>query len=646
MKRWMITICVVMLACLTGCQALRDFTVEVDDKVIPLDVIMGFDEYSAPQISNDGETVLYRHMSSTQDNVIAENWQTGERTIVPWPNAAGIPHYYWAPDGETVLFFMDAYGDENYGLYTSSVTTGQTYVILPGGENNCYYVADNPGNKKEIFIALLNDSTDRFDLYKINYETGDSRLVMENSEDVTGYVFDNAGRLMIITTTDAQAGSHVWLKKSVDNNNTRFVKNEWEEIFTWDYEDVDTSGVIGFMPDDKRILYMDSSAGDTSTLLTYHIDTKEIAEVYNDPDYDINSTWTDLDLNEVTAVTVYSQMLEWVILDDSFQEDYDALSKEGSCFQIAGSSEDDEYWLVAYLSDVQQPDYYIYNMDTHALEFLYNADPELKDYEFAPVEPFSYTASDGLAIEGYVTFPVGIDKEDLPTVVLVHGGPWSRDTWEYNQEVQFLANRGYAVLQVNFRASTGYGKSFINAGDKEWGGSMHQDILDAVDYAIDKGWTDPERVGVYGASYGGYEALVCAAFSSDVFQCAVDAFGPSSLITLVESIPPQWAVEYQDFIRAVGDPETEEAFMKERSPLYYAEDISIPLMIAQGDNDVRVTQRESDQMVEALNDAGVPVQYLLFENTGHGFSSIETRTEFYTKMEKFFAEYLGGRTEK
>ena len=673
-KRGLLIFCVIILtACLSGCQTIKELAEEISDitefsvaeeeeeeeeealptlpvetevDLISLDVIMSSVEYTAPQISQDGTMVLYRHMSDYEDVLIAENWQTGEYTIVQWPYLLGGPHYYWAPDGETVLFFSDYYGDENYGLYTSNIYTGETATILQGGSYNCFYVANNPNNNKEIFIELFNDDTEVFDLYVINYETGNGSLIFENPGDVTGYVFNSEGNLMMLVTTDDEAGSHVLLKKNASNSNTSYVKNEWEEIFAWDYEDADTSGVLGFMQDDERILYLDSSLGDTSTLCSYNIETGEIIEIYNDPDYEISNLWTDLELEEVTAVTVYKEYLEWVVLDESFEDDYEALSAVGDVFDLAGSSAEDEYWLVAYLSDTKQPDYYVYDMETHDLTFLFNADPELEEYEFASMEPFSYTAGDGLTIEGYVTFPVGVDREDLPTVVLVHGGPWSRDIWGYNSEVQFLANRGYLVVQVNFRGSTGYGKEFMLAGDKEWGGLMHQDILDAVDYVIEQGWTDPDRVGIYGASYGGYEALISATFSSDVFACAVDAFGPSSLLTFIESIPAKWSIEYQDLIRAVGDPETEAALMEERSPLYYADDVEIPVLIMQGENDVRVPLQEAIQMVEALEEAGVDVTYLPFEDTGHGtFSTIEQVYEYYSTMEEFFAEYLGGYSE-
>ncbi len=666
-KRWGLLLLAVLLAVvLTGCQFTIDWgsgfpprywgdkeetpengdlpALPNDGDLIPLDVLMGYSEYTPPQISADGDMILYRHMTDYMDSVVAENWKTGEETVVPWPDVMGNPSFLWAPDGETVLFFVDDMGDENYGLYTANIETGATKTLLPGGDNDCYYVSDNPANDKEIYLALFNFTTELFDLYLYNYETGANSLVLQNPGDLTGYIFDNDGVLRMVTRTDGDAGSQTWLK-GPGASGTTFSESEWQRVdaLCWDYEDADTSGVFGFMQDNERILFKDSLHSNTSALCTYDLDSEVTKQVFNDPDYDVYGSWTDLELDEVTAVSVYADKIEWHVLDDSFQPDYDVLSAiDDGVFEIFGSSENDAFWLAAYMSDTSEMDFYVYDMAKKEATFLFNARPEVDELNLSPVEPISYTASDGLKIEGYATFPLGTDRENLPTVVLVHGGPWVRDTWEYNPEVQFLANRGYLVLQANYRGSSGYGKDFLLAGDKEWGRKMHQDILDMVDYAVDQGWTDPERVGVYGASYGGYEALVCAAFSSDVFQCAVDAFGPSSLLTFIKAIPPQWAVEYQDLIRSVGDPDTEAADMKARSPLYFADDIEIPLLIAQGENDVRVPQSESKQMVDALKKAGVPVTYMLFPDTGHGFNSLQARVDFYSEMEGFFAEQLGG----
>jgi dipeptidyl aminopeptidase/acylaminoacyl peptidase len=649
-RKWSgLALAVVMALLLAGCQSSLNWDSIYPDNqwgggLIPVSELMDYAEYTAPQISADGTKVLYRHMTESSDSVMIKDWETGVEMEVPWPQVNGNPSFGWAPDGETVLFFVDNNGDENYGLYTTNTRTGQSATILPGGDNNCYYVSDNPADTKTIYIQLLNEQTSRYDLYLCNYETGDMTLVLTNPGDITNYIFDYDGNLRLVATIDEQAGIHTW-EKDPNATGTTFNKTDWHALtdLAWTYEDADTSGVLSFMQDNNRVLYNDSSKSDTSALYTYDLATNTSELVYEDPDYDINGSWTDLALDKVTAVNVYADKIEWHVLDDSFQADYDALSavQEGE-FDIFDSSDEDAYWLVAYMSDTSEADYYVYDMETNEATFLYNARAEVGEMNLASVEPFSYTASDGLDIHGYVTFPVDSEKKNLPTVVLVHGGPWVRDTWEYNSEVQFLANRGYVVLQVNYRGSSGYGKSFMLAGDKEWGKKMHQDILDAVSYAVDQGWTDPDRVGIYGASYGGYEALVSAAFSSDVFQCAVDAFGPSSLLTFIKSIPPQWSVEYQDLIRSVGDPDTEAEDMKTRSPLYFADDIAIPMLIAQGENDVRVPQSESDQMVAALKEAGVPVTYLLFPNTGHGFNSMEARVQFYSSMESFFAEHLGG----
>lgn len=615
--------------------------------IIPFDDLMGFSEYVNIQVSSDGDKILYRQMGDFADDVVVEEWKTGKKTIIAWPDVYGIPSFYYAPDGKTVLFFVDDMGDENSGIYTSNIETGDTNTLFEAGTNDCIYISNNASNDQEIYIMKFNFDTSLYDLYLLNYISGDYDLIMRNNGDIIDFVFDNDGILRGVGRTDDQAGLNYWLKKDAGNDNVEFKESEWELALSWGYEDANTSGVYGFMQDDVRLMYIDTANSNTSTLNTYNVQTEQIEKVYNHPDYDIEGTWTDLEMGEVVAVAVYGQKIEWDVLDESFQDDYDELAKiEDGVFNIIGSSGQDEVWLVEYVSDVQESDYYVYDMQTQEATYLFNARESILKYDFAPVEPIEYTATDGLNIEGYATFPVGVPKEDLPTVLLVHGGPWSRDTWEFDAETQFLANRGYLVLQVNFRGSSGYGKEFILAGDKEWGGKMHQDILDAVDYAIGMGWSDPDRIGVYGASYGGYEALVCAAFSSDVFQCAVDAFGPSSLLTFIESIPPQWSTSYQDLIRSVGDPETEAEFMAERSPLYYASDIAIPLLIAQGENDIRVVQSESDQMVAALEAAGVPVEYMVFKNTGHGFSSAETRNQFYTRVEAFFAEHLGGRVEQ
>jgi dipeptidyl aminopeptidase/acylaminoacyl peptidase len=262
------------------------------------------------------------------------------------------------------------------------------------------------------------------------------------------------------------------------------------------------------------------------------------------------------------------------------------------------------------------------------------------------MEPISFVARDGLTIRGYITFPPGKDRKNLPIVLVVLGGPWGRDTWGYDSAAQWIANRGYACLQVNFRGSTGYGKDFVNAGDREWGGKMHDDLIDGVNWAVEKGFADPEMIAIFGGSFGGYAALVGATFTPDVFCCAVDIVGPSNLITLIKSIPPYWVPLLATFHKRVGNPDTEEEFLKSRSPLFKVDQIKIPILIAQGANDPRVKQAESEQIVEAMKKKGLAYEYMLFPDEGHGFAKPENRLKFFAAAEKFLAKHLNGRYEE
>jgi dipeptidyl aminopeptidase/acylaminoacyl peptidase len=300
---------------------------------------------------------------------------------------------------------------------------------------------------------------------------------------------------------------------------------------------------------------------------------------------------------------------------------------------------------VGFTKDDGPIPYYAYSRDTKEATFLFVHRPELEKYTLADMEPISFKSRDGLTIEGYITYPPGIPRENLPVVLNVHGGPWYRDSWGYNPEAQWLANRGYACLQVNFRGSTGYGKEHLNAGDKEWGGKMHNDLLDAVDWVVGQGIADPERIAIYGHSYGGYAALVGATFTPDVFCCAIAGMGPSNLITFLETIPPYWKPLLDLMYLRVGNPETEADFLKERSPLFKVDNIVIPMMIVQGANDVRVKQAESEQVVEAMKANGIECEYVLFEDEGHGFVKSENRLEFFSAAEEFLAKHLGGRAE-
>jgi dipeptidyl aminopeptidase/acylaminoacyl peptidase len=364
----------------------------------------------------------------------------------------------------------------------------------------------------------------------------------------------------------------------------------------------------------------------------------------HDPDYDVSDVAFHPDTHEPLWAAVVKERVHRIVLNSFVAGDLEALAavQEGD-FEISGRDHSDRTWLVGYTTDDGPVSYYRYDRDTKAATFLFDHRPVLRQFTLAKMEPFSFTSRDGLTIHGYVTFPPGVERRNLPTVLNVHGGPWGRDAWGFDPEVQAFANRGYLCVQVNFRGSTGYGKKFLNAGNREWGARMHDDLVDAVHYVVAQGWADRQRIAIFGGSYGGYAALVGATFTPDVFACAVDIVGPSNLKTLIETVPPYWQPIIALFHTRVGHPQTEEEFLWSRSPLSKVDQIKIPLLIAQGANDPRVKQAESEQIVAAMKEKGIDHEYMLFPDEGHGFAKPENRLKFYAAAEKFLAKHLGGR---
>ncbi len=617
--------------------------------IIPLDEIYAPAEYTSPTLSGDGKLVLYRHISpdGSADDIVVRNMATGAETVVPYPQGvSGIPYFEWSGDSRHVLYMIDDSGDENYGIYSVDVTTGKSKTLFRQKDRTAIIVSLDDRNPNGIFYQCNERDLRYFDLYWCDISTGESELIMENPGYVSGWYFDRNGYCRIVKIMDEDGGERLLYKKTAGADSAAFILSDWEEILRWEYSDVDTSGFMGFSLDGKRIQYLDSTGRNTAAVMEMDLETNSTKLVYEDPEYDVASTWHDLKLDRVTAVQVARDRSEWLAFEDGLKKQFDYVKTlSGGDFSFMSSSEDDRYWLISFDSDTDGRSYYYVDSETLTSAYLFHETPILRDREFAPMEPISYTASDGLKIHGYATFPAGLERKNLPMVLLVHGGPQYRDTWGFNAEVQWLANRGYLVVQVNFRGSTGYGKTFVRAGDREWGGKMQQDLTDAVNWAVSQGYADRSRVAIMGASYGGYAALAGAAFTPDVYACAVDMFGPSSLLTLAENMPTYWEDQRKQLYQSIGDPSKDEAFMKSRSPLYSADKIKIPVLITQGGNDSRVTPRESEQMVEAMKAKNLDVRYLFFPEAGHGFNTTADEIEFYRTAEEFLAENIGGRIE-
>jgi len=351
--------------------------------------------------------------------------------------------------------------------------------------------------------------------------------------------------------------------------------------------------------------------------------------------------------DELLAICVYKEKADWVAVSEKVKEDIEFLNNElKGDYGIISQNNDNNIWIIEFEKDDIASEFYLYQRDGKKLELLFSTKPELKKYTFSSKMPVFIRTRDGYKMLCYLTFPYGLARKNLPMVLRVHGGPWGRDFWGFDPVAQWLANRGYLSLQVNFRGSLGFGKQFLNAGDKEWGGKMHDDLVDAVKWCIENGYTDPERIAIMGGSYGGYAALCGATFTPDLFKCAISLCGPSNLITFLKSIPPYWKTYWAIFRKRIGDLNKEAEFLKSRSPYFHADRIKIPLLIAQGANDPRVKREESEQIVKVLRERGKEVEYLVFENEGHGLLIQKNRLKFFESAEKFLAKHLGGRYEK
>jgi dipeptidyl aminopeptidase/acylaminoacyl peptidase len=621
-------------ALLTGCAT------QGQPELIPRTVIFGNPDKARPKLSPDGSMMAYLSPVDDVLNVWVRTVGGTDDRPVTDDTDRGIVRYFWAEDNQHIIYLQDVGGNENWQLYATDLESGETREYTPYEGVRVEIVEYDKHFPNRMLISMNKQDPRLYDAYELDLESGEMEIVARNPGNVLGWMADRDLVVRAAMTPTPDGGINLLVRDTEDS--------DWRTVLTWGPEDAMTSGPEGFTKDGDYMYLTDSRGANASRLVKIDLATGETVEVLaGDPIYDVSGVMYNLDTFEPQAVAFEKARTEWQVLDDSVRDDFEAIQaiESGDMF-ISSRDNADDTWLVGFTSDDGPVPYYSYDRNTGEHTFLFDHRPELNDYVLAPMEPISYAASDGRTIHGYITYPPGLGKSDLPMVLNVHGGPWYRDSWGYNPEAQWLANRGYVCLQVNFRGSTGYGKEHLNAGDKEWGGKMHQDLIDGVNWAIDQGIADPRKVAIYGGSYGGYAALVGATFTPDVFCCAVDIVGPSNLITFIQTIPPYWTTAMDIFKKRVGDPETEEEFLKSRSPLFKVDQIKIPMLIAQGANDPRVKQSESEQIVEAMEEKGIDYEYMVFEDEGHGFLKEENRLEFYAAAEKFLAKHMGGRYEE
>ncbi len=618
------------------------------------EVFFGDPEITNSQVSPDGQYLTFLKPYNDVLNV----WVKGidEPFDAARPLTADerpVPGYFWSEDSRYLLYVQDKGGDENYHVYTvnpsgetdpaTGVPMARDLTPVDGVRAFIYSVPQRTPN--EIIVGLNGRDPAWHDVYRLNLETGERELLIENTERIAGWEMDLNGnvRLALRTTND---GSTEILRVAED------LSIDSTPVYTCSvYE---SCGTLRYHQDGRRV-YMVTNKGDRdlTELVLFDPATGEEELVERDPEGEVDFGQAIFsDATDELVLTAYTgDRTRLYPKNDAIAADLDYLRAnlpEGE-FSLGSSTNDERLVKVTLYRDVDPGTVYLFNRDTREIEKLYTSRPDLPTEHMASMQAIRYTARDGLEIPAYLTLPKGVEPKNLPVVINPHGGPWARDTWGYDAFAQFLANRGYAVLQPNFRASTGYGKAFLNAGNKEWGtGAMQHDITDGVQYLIDQGIADPERVGIMGGSYGGYAALAGVTFTPDLYAASVSIVGPSNLITLLESIPPYWEAGRVMFHERMGNPETEagRAQLEAQSPLNFADRITTPLLVIQGANDPRVKQRESDQIVVALRDRNYPVQYLVAPDEGHGFRGEENRMAMFVAVEGFLAEHLGGRAQE
>jgi dipeptidyl aminopeptidase/acylaminoacyl peptidase len=608
--------------------------------LIPREVLFGNPERTQPRISPDGKLLAYLAPLNGVLNV----WMgpVGGEDFEPVTNdeKRGIRVYSWAEDGRHLIYLQDRDGDENWRLYAVELGSAARSArdLTPFDGVQAQLLEESKRFPEEVLVELNKRDPRLHDVHRLNLTTGELELIAQNPGNVAGWVADENLTVRVALAATPEGGFDLLFREREED--------DWRKLLSWGPEDALSSGPVDLSGDGTRMFLRDSRGANAARLVELDLSTERVDILAEDPQYDVAGVLIHLDTREPQAVAFTRARTEWTVLDEDVREDFAAIKRlYPGDFVIASRDRADENWLVGFNVDDGPVSYYAYDRNTRDGTHLFDDRPDLYGYTLSSMRPISFTARDGLEIHGYLTLPPG-ESENLPMVLNVHGGPWARDAWGYHPEAQWFANRGYACLQVNFRGSAGYGKKFLNAGNKEWGAQMHDDLVDAVRWAVEKGIADPKKCAIYGGSYGGYAALVGATFTPDLFRCAVDVVGPSSLITLIRTIPPYWSTLLATFHERVGNPDTEEEFLKSRSPLFYVDRIKIPLLIAQGANDPRVKQSEAEQIVAALCEKGIDYEYLLFEDEGHGFARPENRLKFYAAAERFLAKHLGGRVQE
>lgn len=650
----------ILLLLILACNNPKETAQEVE--LIDRELFFGNPEKIQVRISPDGKYLSYRAPLNGVMNVwVAPVDQPDKVKSVTKDTFRGIQGYSWSHKPGNLLYTQDVGGDENFHIYLVDVENNKVTDLTPyeeiiGSDNVPLKDKNNKilrpradilnisrDTPNEILIQMNLSEASNMDVYKIDLTTNEMTLI-EKDDAFLQIVVDNTNNVRLATKTDPEGGQIVYKKN----------EGKWEEYFRVPQEDLLSFGFFGFNKANDKVYMIDSRDRDKASLYTLNLKTEEKTIVAESKKADISSVSINPITYEIEAYAINYLKKEWVPLSEKIKKDFNYLTSmiEGE-MSIYMRTDDDKNWIIAYNVPNQSLKYYNYDQINGKAEFILSTRPKLDEVQLSKTYPLELKSRDGQTLISYMTIPFNLDEggkssSPCPMVLLVHGGPWSRNLYGFNSVHQWLANRGYVTLSVNYRGSTGFGKNFINIAAKEWAGKMHDDLIDAVNWTIDQGIADKEKIGIMGWSYGGYATLVGLTFTPDVFACGVDIVGPSNLKTLLATIPPYWKSFRDVFTHHIGDPNTEEGLilLEERSPLNKVDKITKPLLIGQGANDSRVKQSESDQIVEAMKAKSIPVTYILYPDEGHGFRRPENNLSFLAITEIFLSKHLGGRYQE
>jgi len=603
--------------------------------IIPLEDFFKNPEKTSYRISPDGKYFSYLAPYESRLNIFIQEIGIDSAIRITSETDRDIAGYFWA-NNERILFLKDKGGDENFMLFGVNIDGSNFKELTAFDGVRTQIIDDLEDIPNEVIVGLNKRIPQIFDPYRLNIETGELTMLAENPGNIQGWVTDHDGKLRVAITTDGVNNSILYRETEND---------EFKSVLTTTFKESVNPEFFTF---DNKMLYATSNLGrDKLAAVIFDVaNGKEKEVIYENLDYDVNGISFSRKRKVLLSARYESWKAERHIFDEQMKTVMSDLESKlpGVEIAITGMTKDENIYMIRTYSDRTLGDYYVYNVTSKELKHIHEVSPWLQADKMAQQLPVQYQSRDGLTIHGYLTLPKGYTMENaknLPVVVNPHGGPWARDSWGFNPEVQFLANRGYAVLQMNFRGSTGYGKSFWEASFGEWGLKMQDDITDGVNWIIEKGIADPERIAIYGGSYGGYATLAGLTYTPDLYACGVDYVGVSNLFTFFKSFPPYWEPFLEMVYEMVGHPEKDSAKLAATSPALNAEKITAPLFVAQGANDPRVKKAESDQMVEAMKARGVEVEYMVKDNEGHGFRNEENQFEFYGAMENFLKTHIG-----